>query len=156
MHGEIIKFGTYPIYCYFLLRAEVAKVMFKRKSRLRYLPHCWLRNLKKLLICTMHGLIRKRSTTSAKKSGLPPHSFLEETNSLSLKRPLPHVYTSLFRMASCRVLCEICDEQESQNSFKYSTKYTPPSPEHCKKSKAIPVQVWTGPGSSRRLKLSDF
>jgi hypothetical protein len=58
-------------------------LMFKRTSQSRYLPHYWLRNLKKLLICAMHGLIRKRSTISAKKGGLPPH-FL----SLEDKQPL--------------------------------------------------------------------
>jgi hypothetical protein len=52
---------------------KLQPMMFKRKSQLLYLPHYWLRNLKKLLLCTMHGLIRKRSTISAKKSGLPPH-----------------------------------------------------------------------------------
>lgn len=135
---------------------KLQTMMFKRKSQLLYLPHYWLRNLKKLLLCTMHGLIRKRSKSLLKKVVFHHISFLVKTNSLSLKRPVPHVYTSLFLTVSCRVLCDICDEQQSQNSFMYSTKYIPPSSEYCKKSKALSLKVWTSPEISRRFRLSDF
>ena len=61
-------------------------MMFKRNSQLRFLPYYWLRDLKKLLFCTMHGLIWKRSTIYVKKSGLPPHFLSWED-----KQPLSKV-----------------------------------------------------------------
>jgi hypothetical protein len=40
--------------------------------------------------------------------------------------------------------------------FKKVTEWEPCSSRPVKKGKAIPLQAWTGPESSRRLRLPDF
>jgi hypothetical protein len=112
---------------------KLQHVTFKRKSQSQYFYtigcgtwRSWFARCMELYECRRQFLV-----TSMVFQHL---SLVENTKNVS-----PHTICTtrklrllFFRMPSCRVVCEFCDELHSPNSFSYSTKHTSPSPEHRK------------------------